>query len=338
MPPIEKRKIKPFFLATVLSLAVFLSLGYGVTSYRASLAEKAALETQIAQKEASALQQKLAHDALQAKREQLFSALSLQARAVYVLDAQQGEVLYQKNADTAYPLASLTKVMTALIASDLPKDTLVPITQKAFPEGASTTSGPLLLGQKWKLWDLLSYTLISSSNEGANALALAGGAHLHQNAPQELAESPESVFVRDMNTKAKDLNLDTIRFYNSSGLDVTDTRSGGYGSAKDVALLFQHVLQTKPEIFNSTTEPRDVFYTNEGTRYRAKNTNILAAEIPGLIASKTGYTDLAGGNLALAFNAGPMQPIIVVVLGSTKEGRFDDANKLIWAGIRALGE
>ena len=70
----------------------------------------------------------------------------------------------------------------------------------------------------------------------------------------------------------------------------------------------------------------------------ARNTNQETGKFPLLIASKTGYTDLAGGNLALAFDAGFNRPIIIVVLGSSYEGRFADAEKLVWATLAYLAQ
>jgi len=70
--------------------------------------------------------------------------------------------------------------------------------------------------------------------------------------------------------------------------------------------------------------------------YFANNTNIFVDKIPNLIASKTGFTDLAGGNLVIAFNADINRPIIISVLGSTEEGRFTDVLQLIEATIKQL--
>ncbi len=70
---------------------------------------------------------------------------------------------------------------------------------------------------------------------------------------------------------------------------------------------------------------------------RAFNTNEALGEIPGLLMGKTGFTDLAGGNLAVVFEAGPARPIVVVVLGSTREGRFADMRILVETTLRALG-
>ena len=72
-------------------------------------------------------------------------------------------------------------------------------------------------------------------------------------------------------------------------------------------------------------------YNSAGAYHEAFNTNELVGDIPNLLGSKTGFTDLAGGNLTIAFDAGFDRPIIITVLGSTREGRFDDVATLIAA-------
>jgi D-alanyl-D-alanine carboxypeptidase len=88
----------------------------------------------------------------------------------------------------------------------------------------------------------------------------------------------------------------------------------------------------------ATTYDSLQFSSLDGVAYLAENTNIIAKTVPGLLASKTGYTDLAGGNLAIAFDAGLAHPVIVVVLGSSQEGRFTDVEKLIAASVTKIGQ
>ncbi len=89
-------------------------------------------------------------------------------------------------------------------------------------------------------------------------------------------------------------------------------------------MLTAYLLRTKPELLAKT---KDLVVSTDSLNasHIAENTNALVGMIPGLIASKTGYTDLAGGNLVIAFDAGIGHPAVVVVLGSTKDERFSDA-------------
>ena len=79
-----------------------------------------------------------------------------------------------------------------------------------------------------------------------------------------------------------------------------------------------------------------MFSSESGGAHAVLNTNRETGELPLLIASKTGYTDLAGGNLVIAFDAGFNRPIIIAVLGSTAEERFTDVEKLVWATLAYL--
>ena len=72
--------------------------------------------------------------------------------------------------------------------------------------------------------------------------------------------------------------------------------------------------------------------------HEAKNTNVNVNQIPGLIASKTGYTEMAGGNIVIAFDSSIGKPIIVVVLGSSEEGRFKDISALVDASLKYVKE
>lgn len=250
-----------------------------------------------------------------------FQGIALKAEAAYVFDVRTGKVLFARNEEAQLPLASLTKVMTALVASRMPGDTVI----------AYNT------GEEWSLKELLDYTLMVSSNNGASAIAGAGGAILSQKSDGTEIKDVD-LFIKKMNEQANALRLSQTFYLNPSGLDVNETLSGAYGSAKDMTFLFAHILKEEPALMEATTYDSLPFNSLNGTVHTAENTNILAQTIPGLLASKTGYTDLAGGNLVIAFDAGPAHPIIVAVLGSSQEGRFMDVEKLIAASIEKIGQ
>lgn len=252
-------------------------------------------------------------------RENPFDSVVLEAKAAIVVDARQSKILYAKNEEAQLPLASLTKLMTALVvAESLPPDSTVTIRREDLaPEGDTG----LRESQKWKVDDLLAFTLLTSSNDGVEALTRA---------------FPGSALTA-LNEKAQNLSLPQTFFSNSSGLDAGPSYSGGYGSAKDVAVLFSYLLRRHSAILEATRS-REILFgpEGEGEGIVGKNTNKAISEIPGVIASKTGFTDLAGGNVAIAFDAGPLRPIIIVVLGSTLEGRFTDALSLAQTALAAL--
>jgi len=118
----------------------------------------------------------------------------------------------------------------------------------------------------------------------------------------------------------------------ASGTPNEILKGGAYGSARDMALLFAYTLKNYPEILEATRY-NNLEFKSDAEKYEAGNTNIFVNKIPNIIASKTGYTDLAGGNLVIAFDAGINRPIIISILGSTQDDRFEDALKLASATI-----
>lgn len=136
---------------------------------------------------------------------------------------------------------------------------------------------------------------------------------------------------RWMNTT--DLRLPQTFFLNSSGLDISTTLAGAYGSARDSAILISTLWEKYPKLLECTTKAD---YADGKVLLR--NTNKNVSKTVGILASKTGLTDLAGGNLAIIFDAEIGRPIIIVVLGSSEQGRFDDVDKIIDATMHVLSK
>ena len=117
------------------------------------------------------------------------------------------------------------------------------------------------------------------------------------------------------------------RYTNPTGLD--DEVPGGLGTAEDTAMLLTYIWEQQPEVLAHTNELEKEFVSLDEFVHIAENTNERVYSIPGLLGGKTGYTDKAGGNLAVIYDAGFDHPITVVVLGSTLDGRFDDVETLV---------
>lgn len=249
----------------------------------------------------------------------------LEGSAAYVFDVESGTVLFEKNGEAQLPLASLSKIMTVYASLEvLGPDDLVRISEDALsPEG----DWGLKIGDEWRAQDLASYTLIESSNDGARALVLA--------ASQKLGMSEED-FIEAMNRRARGLNLTQTYFINETGLDVSSVTAGAYGSARDIASLFTHIALTAPDRVEQSVMPRASFTSLSGKAYTAQNTALLASAYGSAIGSKTGFTDLAGGNLALVFEPLPGRPVAITVLGSSRDGRERDVEALADFASRAL--
>ena len=248
-----------------------------------------------------------------------FAQVPLQAQAAIVYDLSTGETLYAKNADAQLPLASLTKLLTVYAA--LVK--LSPDTPITIPAEAIHLDGPhaFNVGQTFSLADLARLTLTASLNDGAAAIASATAARENRSQHEMLAGAAEA------------LGLLQTYAVNGNGLDVNAAVSGGYGSARDLAVLSGALVARAPMIALATTESFAEAISKGGTSFKVKNTDPMIATIPRLLLSKTGFTDLAGGNLALVFDSGMQHPIAVVVLGSSEKARFTDGTTLIFATL-----
>ncbi len=255
-----------------------------------------------------------------------FPEITLQAKAAYVVDLQNNRVLYSLNPDVQLPLASITKVPLALVvAESVPLDTVITIPRDTAPQ---STAERLAAGEKWLMSDILTYTLVSSSNAGAEILAEAANGAIHARFP----DSPlEGATLWRMNALMRELDLNRTYFLNVSGLDLSTSQAGAYGTARDVANLFAYALSTDISIFGGTARDGVLLTSIDGVNASATNTNKALDSIHGLIMGKTGTTDLAGGNLAIVFEVGPAHPIVAVVLGSTESGRFEDMKQLVQA-------
>jgi len=254
--------------------------------------------------------------------------VDIQAKSFYVYDIDQKKVLFTKNEHEQLALASITKLMSGLIiATNLPSTSTVIISKADIDNGEG--SNGLFVGEKWDVKDLLNFSLIMSSNSGIYALSRSLNTY-------------EGVYgsttIDLMNAKAKVLGLSNTLFFNETGLDINTGMSGAYSSAYDVTVLLNKILASYPILISKTTEDAAAFISESNMRHIAINTNTLVNKIPGLIASKTGYTDLAGGNLVIAFDAGFMHPIIITVLGSTQDGRFTDMERLVHVTLERLSE
>ena len=278
----------------------------------------------------------------------IFAEVNIEAKSAIVWDVVKNKELFSKNANTPLPLASLTKVVTAITTNGtIKEDQKIKITKEDLsPDGDSN----LIVGDVWRTGDLRDFTLLTSSNDGAFALAAVTKTKIANDfmkEPLSMSVDVRAEFIKRMNENASKIGLTNSRFFNEHGLDREEenisksvsgsetSRAGAYGSAKDMAILFEYTLKNYPEILEPTRYKNLQFTSTEKT-YSAENTNILVNKIPNLIASKTGFTDLAGGNLVIAFDAGLGHPIIISVLGSSEEGRFLDVQKLVDASLKYI--
>lgn len=260
-----------------------------------------------------------------------FPDVAITAKSAYVYDARTKEVLFAKNEEARMPLASLTKMMSALVAHEMsPENGTLVVGREAL---LAVGDSGLMAGERWSIKELLDFSLVTSSNDGMRAVALSLGALERSNLTEgEILNS----FVNKMNARAGELGLKNTYFWNETGLDESEFKGGAYGTAKDMARLMEYMIIYESEILEATREDRISVSSLDQFIHEGKNTNTLASSIPGLIGSKTGFTNTAGGNLVLAFDPELGRPIVVSILGSTEQGRFADAKVLIDATLKYI--
>lgn len=242
----------------------------------------------------------------------------IEAKAAMAQDLITGETLYSKNNQTVLPLASLTKIISGLIVLD---NTSLG-DEAEVSKFAVETEGPssLRVGEHLKIKDLLAMAMVESSNDAITALF--EYTYLKN---KILPDRGEEWFLDLMRKKAEALGARSMNFNNITGLDVTPILSGGYGSAEDLLRVAKMATASDLWQLGSIRE----IVSKEGILHVFKPTNELGPELTPLVGSKTGYTDLAGGNLLVIVEYPIGHPIGIVVLGSSEHGRFSDVKTIL---------
>ncbi len=248
---------------------------------------------------------------------------SAQANALYAYDFTSGRELIGVKQDVPLPLASLTKLMTVrLVAKNVSLDTLYTVLpEDLIPEG-SVGFAP---GESYRIGDLMRAALIKSSNEAAVMLARSTGLS-------------EEAFATAMNLEAQNLGLTSLHYGSVTGLDIEDVEATAVGSARDMLNLMYRDYVDFPQIAVISATPTETIQSIDGTRIELVNTNKVIERLPLLVASKTGYTKSALGNLAILWREPAGNVLGAVVLGSTENGRFDDMVALHTASNRYIAD
>jgi serine-type D-Ala-D-Ala endopeptidase (penicillin-binding protein 7) len=236
----------------------------------------------------------------------------VQSVGVLVLNEQNGEIMYEKNADSLTPIASITKLMTAMVTLDaqLPLNELLTISQADVDTLKNTTSR-LTVGTTLTRGELLLLALMASENRAAAALA-------------RTFPAGQAVFIRKMNEKAQSLGMRNSRFYDSTGLTPNNV-----STPRELALMVK-AAHRYPEIHDFTTSSEYSFVSNQSGRNMAfHNTNPLVKEVDWNIGvSKTGFINEAGRCLVMQATINGTPVVIVLLDSNGKYTRIGDAQKV----------
>lgn len=240
----------------------------------------------------------------------------LNAKSLLLMEADSGNILYEKNPDERLAIASVTKIMTMLLIMEaidsgrITLEEMVTVSERAMSMGGSTMF--LETGEQLSVSDMLKGIAVASANDGAVAMA------------EHIAGS-ESAFVDMMNSRAKELGMENTNFINTNGLD----DDNHYSSARDVALMSRELIK-HTKVFEYTTIWLDSL--RDG-KFQLANTNKLIRFYNGANGLKTGSTSKALCCLSATALRNDMQ-LIAVVLGSpTSKERFGAASGLLDYGF-----
>lgn len=240
----------------------------------------------------------------------------LSAPAAILMEANTGEILYEKASHEQRPCASITKVMTLLLTLEAVDSGKIALTDMVSTSAHAASMGGsdiwLKEGETMSVDDLLKATVVMSANDAAVVLA-------------EYVAGTEDEFVGMMNARAKELGMEDTVFKNCNGLD----EEGHVTSAYDVAVMSRELIKHET-IFDYTTIWID--YVRDGET-QLVNTNKLIKTYQGITGLKTGTTSAAGSCISATAERDGVS-LIAVVLGcpSTKE-RFEDAATLLDYGF-----
>lgn len=253
---------------------------------------------------------------------------TIHSQSAILMDASSGDILFEKDAKSAYPVASMSKLMTEYIVLDsIKNDTInwnddVVISDSANNIQSSGIKIPVEVGETLSVRDLFAAMIISSANNATIALA-------------EHIAGTEEDFTFLMNEKAAEIGLSNqSTFINSTGLP--DSKRENTMSAQDVAMLAYHLLNNHHEVLDIARLPE---YQIEYSGIRLYSTNKMLNNInsetyfDGVDGLKTGFTDAAGYCFAGTAQQGDQRFISVVINAKDDDARFIETKKLLSFGF-----
>ena len=252
-----------------------------------------------------------------------FANLEIQARTAILQDFLSGEILYVKEPDLSIYPASMTKIMTSIIAFDLIKsgdlnlDEKFIVSEKAWRlSTAGYSSMFIMVGDEVSVEDLLHGIIIASGNDACIALA-------------EGIAGTEEEFAILMTTKAKELGMDSTNFTNSSGINDPDN----YSTVSDILKMSRYLIKEHPEFYEWFSIKKFTWDRTGGDPITQGNRNPLLYKNIGADGIKTGYLAVERYSLASSIEKNGRRLIAVGSGFDTKNSRSVESAKLLTYGL-----
>ena len=244
--------------------------------------------------------------------------MEIDARGAILIEASTGKVLFEQNADEAYPPASVTKIMTLLLVMEAVDDGRIRMSdQVTVSEYAASMGGSQVFlspGETLSVEDMIKCAVISSANDAAVALA-------------EFVSGSEEAFVSGMNRRAGELGMKGAHFENVTGLD--DTTTDHRCSARDIAIMSRALISHKDILKYSSTWMDSI---RDG-EFTLTNTNRLIRFYQGATGLKTGSTAKAKFCLSATAERNGMTLIAVVMGSPSRDVRNEETKRLLDYGF-----
>lgn len=242
------------------------------------------------------------------------------ADAAIVVDTGSGRVLYEKNADKREYPASMTKMMTCLLAIESGRlGSIVEVS----PNAADVECTRMHPGDQIRMQDLITQMMLISDNGAATAVG------------ESLSGGDIDYFAERMNRRATSLRMTNTHFVNANGMPDDDH----YSTARDMEKLAAAAFQN--QIFRKIVSTKDtnIYYIRPAGRVEyCVNTNELLGNYEGMVGGKTGWTSAARGCLTVAADRDSHELIAVVMHSDDDESRFLEAAALLDYGFAQMGE
>ncbi len=252
------------------------------------------------------------------------SQIEVEANYVIIHDHLSGKIIYEKDADSKIYPASMTKIMTAIVAFDLLKngetslDEMITISEKAWRLSQSGYSSMfIMLNDQVSVEDLLKGIIIVSGNDACVALA-------------EGLSGTEEDFVALMNEKAEEIGLENTSFGNSSGINDVNN----YSTVRDILIMSQYMIKNYPEYYSYFKETTFTWDRTGGDPITQGNRNPLLYKNVGVDGIKTGYLTVEKYSLASSIKTETRRITAVASGFNTKNSRSRESMKMLNWGLR----
>ena len=249
--------------------------------------------------------------------------IDIKARTAILQDFLSGEILYEKEVDRSIYPASMTKIMTSIVAFDLIKtgdlslDDKFIISEKAWRlSTAGYSSMFIMVGDEVSVEDLLLGIIVASGNDACVALA-------------EGIAGTEEEFAILMTAKAKELGMDNTNFANSSGINDPDN----YSTVKDILLMSNYLIKEHPKYYKWFAQKEFTWNRTGGDPITQGNRNPLLYKNMGADGIKTGYLAVEKYSLASSLERNGRRLIAVGSGFETKNSRSRESSKLLTYGL-----